>query len=557
MRKDSIMKETIAILNHRKLEILYKFLISILYRGTLLIIPILWGKTIDAITAGKFEDGYRMVFITLAVVIGYYVSACINQKIYYKLYNKLYESYTNLIYKSVFNNSLYSLSRFKLGEFSNIVNNDIDITVGFLDDTIIKIVQIIEFFIIFYYFSTINGAICIITILLCILMLALLLSSSKKMKKTNQSRKYHLDKKFAVTHEVFHNVKEIKGFYVFQSINERVKHVYNEYLKANEEYSCFSYYIKQFILAVIELARYGLVIYGISLSSKGQMEIGTIIVIYTYYGKVIENYDVVGALLIGLEDFKVSLLRLGKLLEYRRIETNDDFAPLQDYQGNVTFSNILYGNLQDPILDNVSFEIAANTITAITGSPGSGKTGVFDLLMKLNRQHQGDIYMDNISYERIDDETYFNLVALARKDPHFFDLSIKDNLMLVAKDFSEIKDICEKLNIHEEIMQLKNQYNTQINDTSEKVSSDLKTTIAIARVFLKQSKIMMFDESISVLDKKYQQIVLDLLEEYKKNHTIMIISRDEIILERADRIITFENNKVEEIINRKRKTKWI
>lgn len=557
MNRDSIIKETLSILKHTRLEILWKLLISIVYRGTLLIIPILWGKTIDLITVNKVGDSYRMVLITMAVAVGYYVSACFNQKIYYKLYNKMYESYTNLIYNSVFNNSLYSLSRFKLGEFSNIVNNDIDIVVAFLGDTIIKIVQIVEFFIIFYYFSTINFTIFLVTIILSTLMLVLLLSSGKKMKKTNLDRKYHLDKKFAVTHEVFNNVKEIKGFYVFKSINDRVKHVYNEYLEANAVYNIFSYYVKQFILATIEVARYGLAIYGIYLCANKQMEIGTIIVIYTYYGKVIENYDVVGSLMIGLEDFKVSLRRLGKLLEYRKTDCVENCVPVQNYVGKVKFSDILYGNLQDPILDNVSFEIEENSITVITGGPGSGKTGVFDLLMKLNRQHQGDIYIDNISYERIDDDTYFNLVALARKEARFFDLSIKDNLMLVAKDFSEIKEICEKMGIHEDIMQLKNQYNTQINDTGEKVSNDLKTAIAIARVFLKKSKIMMFDESVSVLDRNYQDTVLNILEEYKKDHTIMVISRDENILKRADRVIMFEDNKVKEITDKRRKGRWI
>lgn len=542
--KYPISKETILILKDCWWEILLKLLISICYRGTLLIIPIFWGKAIDMLTAGKMGDCYGLVIVTLIITLFYYASACFNHVIYYKLYIRMYKSFSKTIYKSIVNNSLYSLSRFKLGEFSNIVNTDIDIVVTFLSDFSLKLVRLFEFFIIFYYFYTINIPIFIITIILSIVAFSVLVFTGPKTKLLNQQRKKNLDKKFAITHEVFHTIKEIKGFFVFKSVNERIKNICGDYLDAHSKYDTFSVVVKQIVLAIIETTRYIVAIYGMYLCSVGKVEIGTILVIYSYYTKLTENYDNVSVLMIGFEDFKVSLKRLNKLLEFKSNNIQNNLLTNKDYEGHIKFKNVLYGNKKDPILNDVSLTMEQNSITVITGGPGSGKTGIFDLLMKLNRKHSGQILIDGDPYEKINDETYYNLVSLVRKEPNFFDLSIKDNLMLVTESFTRVKRICQDIGIHEDIMNLKNKYDTQINDTGEKVSKNLKIAIAVARTILKDSKVMMFDEAISVLDTKYKKNIIKILKDLKKDHNIIIITRDEEIISLADKVITFDNNQV-------------
>lgn len=538
-----IRREMLIIIKDCWWEILLKTVISICYRGTLLLTPIFWGKAIDMLTIGKMTDCYRLVVITLIVTLAYYVSACYNQIIYYKLYNRMYQDFSKAIYNSVVNNSLYSLSRFKLGEFSNITNTDIDIVVAFLCDLVLKIVRVLEFLVIFYYFYTINIPIFIFTVLFSLVAFLVFIITGTKTKVYNGIRKKQLDKKFAITHEVFHTIKEIKGFFVFRSVNERIKKVCENYLNANARYDVFATVVKQVVLAIIEITRYAVAIYGMYLCSIKKIEIGTILVIYSYYSKLTENFENIGILMIGLEDYKVSLNRLNRLLEYK-MNSNEQAATNKEYEGNIKFINVLYGNKKDPILSDVSFDIPANSITVITGEAGSGKTGVFDLLMKLNRQHSGDIYIDDDKYEKISDEDYYNLVSLVRKDPNFFDLSIKDNLMLVTESFTRVKRICDTIGIHNDIIALKNKYDTQINDSTEKVSKNLKLAIAVARTILKDSKIMMFDESIETLDEIHKRNVIKMLKDLKTDHTIIIISRNDEIISLADKVIEFDNNKL-------------
>lgn len=552
--KSEIRKETSKVLKDCRLELFIKLIISICYRGTLLIIPIIWGKAIDMVTTSNFNSSYRFILITLAISVGYYISACLNNYVYYKLYNKMYHGYSNIIYSSIVENSLYSLSRFHLGEFSNIINTDIDIVITFLADLVIKLVRVLEFLIIYYYFFSIDINIFLITVGVTVITFLGFVITGSKTKKLNSNRKSSLDKKFSVTHEVFNTIKEIKGFYVFKAVNKRIHEVCDKYLRDNARYDSFNVYLKQIILGIIEVVRYGLAIYGVYLCSLGKMEVGTIIVIYTYYGKITENYEIVSTLMIGINDFKVSLSRLNKLLEFRTTASSIQFLKEKEYRGDIEFDSVLYGNKKDPILNMVSLNIKANSITVITGNPGTGKTGVFDLLMKMNRKHKGDIYIDGDPYELINDEIYYNLVSLVRKSPSFFNLSIKDNLMLVNDNFTAIQDVCKKIGIHDEIMNLKHKYDTMINDATEKISNNLKIAIAIARVLLKNSKIIMFDETVSLLDTKYKEAVMKILKDLKFDHTIIMISRDEDVLNMADKIITFENNKIKTAIVNKRKT---
>lgn len=541
---NSVKKESKRILKKCSFEILLKVIISICYRGSLLVIPIVWGKVIDYATIHNFPMSYRMIIVAIGVMIFYYVSVSLNQIIYYILYSKLYKCYSKLAYSSFIKNSIHSLSRFKISEFSNIVNNDLDIIVAFYADLILRVIQIFEFLIIYYYFYTIDIKMFIITVTVSIIMIIVLAILSKKTKVLNTKRKAALDRKTSITYEVFNTVKEIKGFYVFKSVNDRVKEKCSEYLKAHANLNSYSTIIKQVVFIIIELVRYALVAYGIYLFSIGKMEIGTVLVIYTYYTKITENYEIIGTLTSGIQDVRVSLNRLNKLIEYRNQDDHNDYVDKNDYVGKIKFEDVLYGNKKDPILKDVSFVIKENTISVITGPSGSGKTGIFDLLMKMNKKHKGNIFIDDVPYEKISDDKLYNLISLVRKEPNFFDLSIKDNLMLVGGNFKEVKNICEQLGIHDEIMELKDGYNTEINNINAKLSLNLKRGIAIARVILKNSKIIMFDEIIDTLEPELQQKVLVMLDELKKDHTILIISREENVISKADKIIRLHNNKI-------------
>ncbi len=545
--KSMISIETKKILKKCKVQCIGKFFISLLLRGILLIIPILYSDAIDAVTNGNFSIGYRLIIISIVVTIFYYISEILNNFIYYKLYNKIYRLYTNLATESTIKNSIYSLSRFSLGEYTNILNSDIEIITAFFSDLVIRIVQIFEFIFIYAYFLNVNVYIFIITVIVSIISLIYMIMNGKKIQENNFNRKLNLDKKTSIIHNVFLGIKEVKGFNIYPKIVTKIEEGCNNYLNANAKYDEKSTKTKFIALLFIDLSRLFLIIYMIYLVSQGNMKIGAILIVYTYYGKILDNFKIVSTLNVQVRNVSTSLNRFNKILEYSDQKKEKQTRKLREYEGKITFIDVIYGNKNDPILNNVSFEVFPNSITVITGKAGTGKTGIFDLLLKMNKKHSGKILIDNVEIERINNDVYYNLVSIVRKEHIFLDMSIKDNLLLIENDFDKVVEICKILNIHDYICSLSNGYDTNINSKEDNITNNVKQLLSIARVLIKNSKIMLFDETISILEKNSQNIVLNLLKKLKEDHTIVIITREKNVIKYADNIIVMDNNCIKEI----------
>jgi len=299
------MKQLIIdIIKKSKKEVIIKVVTSLFVRGLLLIIPIYWSKTINYLTENSINKAYYLVILLLILSILYYGWEYLNQRSWFRFYNKLYIEYTNIVTKDNTN-----FDKITLAEFINIINNDIDIICTFMGNSITRIIQVFEFLFIYSYFLSINLYIFIITIIISVIMLMLLLVSGKTVQNSNMKRKNTLDKKTIMADNIFSKKKTQDKV---ESINDFYNST-NSYLNANFGYNMLTTGIIYVILACIEMSQYGIIFYGIYLVSQAKMEIGTIVLIYTYYAKIIANFQVLGTISADYRSFVVSLKRLGKI----------------------------------------------------------------------------------------------------------------------------------------------------------------------------------------------------------------------------------------------------
>ena len=208
-------------------------------------------------------------------------------------------------------------------------------------------------------------------------------------------------------------------------------------------------------------------------------------------------------------------------LSINKAQTMVDITEIvkEDIKGKITFQNVLYGNKQDPILNDVSFVIKPNTFNIITGLSGSGKTGILDLLLRYNRQHKGTILIDEENISNISSDKLSKIVSAVRKNPTFFNISIKDNLSIFDSNFENIIYFCKLFGIHDYIMGLENGYDTILLNDATNINSDVKYVLAIIRVFLKKTKIMLFDEVFDYLSKDISTNILAFLKNLKNENT--------------------------------------
>ena len=531
------------VLKKSKKYIFWKIIISIIYRGIIMITPIIFGAAVDMVTAGKYRDAILISLCGVLAVILFRINDIINTYSWHKMYNCIYDNFTKLGVNKVFDNSLHSLSRFNIGEFLNIMSTDINIIADFYCQLVMRVIRIFEVLIIFGYFFMIDFYIGVAGLVMGFISIIVILLSSKTIERLNRTKAYAFDRRNTIINEFLLSIREIKAFNIFEPIKKRITNSTEEYTKKYLNQRVGEDSFKFSILAFIEAFRWGLFIYGIYLISIGKMEMGSLVIIYNYFAQLIEGFSEFTTINVGLRQLKVSENRFYQLVIYSNDKLMlDNKTRLNNY--NIKFRDVVYGDKENPRLKGVSFDIKSKSINAITGLVGAGKSGVVDLLLKLNRQHSGDITIGGTYISDISFDPYYNLVSCIDKDDRFLNISIKENLLFVKDNFEEIVDLCKKLGIHDEILKLKNGYDTVLNSHEDTLKQNTKVLLNVARILLKDTKIMIFDSVLYLLNKESKRVVLDILKDIKDKHTIIIISKDDEVLSVADSIVLLDEGRV-------------
>ena len=541
--KNSFKSELKTVLKYAKWEFLLKTFTSVMIRGILLVIPILFSTAINYIYDKNTDMTVLTLTISIILVGVYRFFEGFNQVAYYKLYNKLFGLYNDQAVKMTKDNSMFSLSRFTPGQYTNMVITDVDIISTFFSSGVIRIVQLIEFAFIFVYFYFIDVYIFLFTLIISIVMMIISLKLGNRVQKYNEKRKYQLDKLTSSAYDYFNGIKDVKSYNIFDKVYPYIQDRREEYLNANAKYNVRFNCNNHAILFIFELFRLLAVIYMGLKAINGLADVGIVLVIYNYYQKIIDNFSIILTLNVEYRNVNVSLQRFNHIREYSSHNDNTLELNKDTVKGEIEFNKVLYGFRDNPILDHVSFSIPGNSLTVLSGSNETVQNGIFDLLLRLNRQHEGTITLDNIETKNINDNNYYSLVSCVRRDTMLFDVSIRSNLTIINHDFDKVVEMCKLVGLDEEIMKLENGYDTVIDENTQ-LSMSSKKLLVIVRLLLSDSKVLLIDDVINLLEDKHERKLIDLLMTLKEDHTIVVVTHSKRLLDRADLILDINNSEV-------------
>jgi ATP-binding cassette subfamily B protein len=189
---------------------------------------------------------------------------------------------------------------------------------------------------------------------------------------------------------------------------------------------------------------------------------------------------------------------------------------------NVSFQ---YPNAQRKILDNISFIIKENQKIAFVGLTGSGKSTIIDLLLKNIVATEGLIYINGISINNIDTTDLRDKFAYAPQNTFLFSDTIEENLRLSKPNATnqELYLACKKAQFDEEIARIPGGYSAVLGERGVSLSGGQKQRLALARAFLKPSKILILDDSLSALDSYTEDKILKQLMS-ENNQTLLIVT---------------------------------
>jgi ATP-binding cassette, subfamily B, bacterial len=225
-------------------------------------------------------------------------------------------------------------------------------------------------------------------------------------------------------------------------------------------------------------------------------------------------------------------------------------AEINQVSGNVEFKNVSfkYKEEHDYVLKNISLQIKAGEYIALVGSSGVGKTTLCSLIPRFYEINAGEILLDGKNIKDIYLHSLRRNIGVVQQDVYLFAGTIADNIRYgkLNASMNEIVDAAKKANAHNFIMQLPNGYDTDIGQRGVKLSGGQKQRLSIARVFLKNPPILIFDEATSSLDNESEKAVQDSLEKLTNNRTTLVIAHRLSTVRNAKRILVLTDNGIDE-----------
>ena len=223
-------------------------------------------------------------------------------------------------------------------------------------------------------------------------------------------------------------------------------------------------------------------------------------------------------------------------------ENSGEYIP-EKVEGKFEIKNVdfVYPN-GTQALHNVSMTIKPNTINALVGLSGAGKSTVINLLDKFYHPNSGQILLDNVDLREYDTQWLRKNIGLVLQKNHIFKGSIYDNIRYgkINATQEEIIEAAKKAHIHDEIIQLPNAYESKAN----LLSGGQMQRVSIARLFLKNPPIIFLDEPTASLDAIATEQIKKSLDSIKKGRTVIIISHSISQIIDAENVIVLKNGRV-------------
>ncbi|MGD9605131.1 MAG: ABC transporter ATP-binding protein [Bacilli bacterium] len=234
-----------------------------------------------------------------------------------------------------------------------------------------------------------------------------------------------------------------------------------------------------------------------------------------------------------------------------KIVSKQDAIHNDNVIGNIQFKNVEFSYNQDDhefVLKNFSYDIPSGKKIAIVGETGVGKTTISKLVPRFYDVLSGEILIDGVNVKDYDIYDLRNAIGIIQQDVFIFWGTIKENILYGRPDatFDEVVEAAKRAQIHDFIMSLEDGYESLTGERGVKLSGGQQQRISIARLFLKNPKIIILDEATSSLDNITENLIQQSFEELTQDKTTIMIAHRLSTIQNADEIIVLGKNGIME-----------
>ena len=390
--------------------------------------------------------------------------------------------------------------------------------------------------------------------LFALIPMALLLASgtvvSKYMMDKWEERQEAFSKLSDFSQESFSGIAVIKAFvkeghelWEFRKLNKL-----NE--KKNVSYAKMSVLFRILVTLFVESVICVILGYGGYLVWAGTFNVGQLFEFIGYFTAIVWPIMAVSELIDMISRGKASLSRISELLdEVPEISDREGVIDATDIKGKIEFRDLTfkYETKDFNILENVSFTIEAGENVGIIGKTGSGKTSIVDLILRMYNVDDGKIFIDDYDINSLSIKSIRNAAAYVPQDNFLFSDTIENNIGFAFDgelDIEKIQRSAILSDVHDNIVDFKDQYKTILGERGVTVSGGQKQRISIARALIKDAPILILDDSVSAVDVKTEKKILQNLREERVGKTTILIAHRVSTIKDMDKIICIDDGHV-------------
>ena len=340
-------------------------------------------------------------------------------------------------------------------------------------------------------------------------------------------------------------VKEYKELVAFRKLNRQNEEI-------NVVYTKIATLLEVLVMLFVESVICVILGYGGWLVYRGQFNAGQLVEYIGYFEAIVWPIMAISMLIEKTSRGRASLKRITELLDAPiDVADKNDVHALQNPKGGIEFRHLTfrYPDGEYDVLRDISFTVHPGESVGIVGKTGAGKTALVDLLLRTYNVPDGTLFVDGRDVNTLSIRSVRAACAYVPQDNFLFSDTIAHNIGFGVDDATpeRIERAAELADVRDNIVDFKDGYETVLGERGVTVSGGQKQRISIARALLKDAPILILDDSVSAVDTRTEQIILDNLKQSRAGKTTLLIAHRISTVERMDKIVFLEDGRVEAV----------